>query len=144
MVLQAWRVLRPSCTTQVCCTVCWWHMPWYKHWCSLLCCAASFSDGESHSVFLHGKTISAQHMGGNTRLCSGLQAYSSINVRPHHSIHDSICLLCNAWSADLYLHLACVEPFAVVKKSLMLRGIVRPHRQREAVVPMLVGVMQVI
>jgi len=42
------------------------------------------------------------------------------------------------------LHLACVESVAVVKTSLMQGGLARPHRQREAVVPMLVGVMQVI
>jgi len=116
----------------------------YKHWCSLLCCAASFSDGKSHSVVFEGKTLSAQHMSGYTRLCQGLRAYSSINVWPHQSICDSMCVLCNALSTDLQLHLACVESIAAVKTLLMLGGLVRPHRVRQGVEPMLVGAMQVI
>ena len=78
-MLQAWRALRPSCTTQMCCTVCWWHMPWYRLWCSLSCCVASFSDGESHSVFLEGLILSVQHMSSKTRLGSTALNFSHIS-----------------------------------------------------------------
>ena len=59
-------------------------------------------------------------------------------------MHGSISLLCNALSANLQLHPACVESIAAVKITLMLEGVVQPHRQRQAVEPMLVDVMQVI